>query len=670
MHTTVAPSSDGGAKPHLLRQIVPAPFVLVLKSPRLFPAMIRILAPVLACLLAQVSAQTSAPSFEPVPAKDQPLYRLDFTRFYADEAARKADLSELDRILIKITGLKPRIAQDGAVLASALDLNEQAGRIVDRLQSFGGLRRAVNTDDATAQVEAQEGEDAGTKLETDTTFITISLQALSQDVLDKMLAETAGLRRYAHFIANSRRRKPHTAAEDVEATLNRLATRLDPFRAEFYTLMGTRSPEAKLIVDGRELNLMNGTDYAQALRHKDAQLREQAFRQRLTAYRTQGDVYAFALFEKARTANTVAEFRRFDDATDASLFDHHLDAKTVDAVLKRFRDRADLALRFQSAEQRYQQKILGLPAASPWDMEARPAAMAEPAFTILEASQAVSEALLPLGADYQAELLALFDPRNGRMDIVRGPHREAGDFTWGFGGVQVFYMNGYNGYASDVVTLAHEAAHVVHHRLIHQNNVPWFYSDGARYFSEGCAKINELLILDQLAKSAKNEADRVFYLRASASKLASIKFTAMYWAALATNFEIEVYRRVKAGTLKTPAEIHDVWGEFGRLWSSEFTAFPDLKYTWADTHHFFDASRYYSNYLFAWVLSLAVYERIQADPGFADKFVGLMRVGFSDEPATLLKSHLGIDLADAAALDRMFMTIDDKVTRFEKAVAR
>ena len=78
----------------------------------------------------------------------------------------------------------------------------------------------------------------------------------------------------------------------------------------------------------------------------------------------------------------------------------------------------------------------------------------------------------------------------------------------------------------------------------------------------------------------------------------------------------------------------------------DFDQFPDLKYTWAGTHHFFDASRYYSNYLFAWVLAIAVNERLDADPLFAEKFVKLMKAGFSNDPISLLRTQLGIDLAD------------------------
>jgi oligoendopeptidase F len=229
-------------------------------------------------------------------------------------------------------------------------------------------------------------------------------------------------------------------------------------------------------------------------------------------------------------------------------------------------------------------------------------------------------------------------------------------------------MQGYNGYVTDVVTLAHESAHAVHFSLLYKAGVPWYYGDGARYFTEGFAKVNELLILDQLAKGAKTEAERLFYLRELNGKLASVKFAAMYWAAYATAFETEVYRRVKSGAVKKPQDIHEVWAEFGRLWLLDFDKDPDLKYTWAGTHHFFDSPRYYSNYLFAWVLAVTVYDRLESDPQFADKFVKLMKTGFSDEPAVLLRTHLDIDLAAPKGLERIFSLVEKRLVAFEKEV--
>src|SRR5205085_10187386 len=134
--------------------------------------------------------------------------------------------------------------------------------------------------------------------------------------------------------------------------------------------------------------------------------------------------------------------------------------------------------------------------------------------------------------------------RSRTQSTGRGLHHR---FSYGPG--WVFFMRGYDGQTNQVVTLAHEAAHAVHYRLLFNSGVPYSYGDGAGYFVEGCAKINELLVLDTLAKQAKNDAERLFYARQSASKLASIRFTSMYWSAFATSLESEVVHQIASGLL-------------------------------------------------------------------------------------------------------------------------
>ena len=216
--------------------------------------------------------------------------------------------------------------------------------------------------------------------------------------------------------------------------------------------------------------------------------------------------------------------------------------------------------------------------------------------------------------------------------------------------------------------LAHESAHAVHFRLIFQNKVPWVYSSGAPYFTEGFAKVNELLILNYLAKHATTADERLYYLKELSSKLASVKFASVYWAAIATSFEVQAYRRAAAGQLTKPDELHDIWAELGRQWTFEFDKYPDQRFAWAGTHHFFDAPRYYSNYLFAWVLAVSLYDKFDQDPTTVQKYLGLMKTGFIDDPDVLLKTHLGIDFTDPQVLKGVFSSIDRSVTEFEKQV--
>lgn len=625
---------------------------------------------ILVCLFATVVVHAADQPFIPIPETEKVLYKFNFHKwFYADEAVRQKDLVEFKKLKEQITALKSDVSTKAVQLLAAVELKQRMGIIADKLQSYGGLRFAVNTQDPLALKEKQEGEDARTDFDVSTAFVDYTVQTLDDKTLKIFVDEVPELKRYKYLFSDWRRKNLHTAPENVEKAFNKLSPRLDPFRDVFYTLMLSRSPDAILNVGSRSLNVTKAGDYAEVLRLEDRKLREAGFQKRLATYKAQGDLFAFALYEKALAANDVAEFRSYSNAIDANLFEYFLSPEAIDAVLKGFRDSASLAIRFQKAEQIYQRKLLGLNSAEPWDLESRPISTPEPRFTIGDASKAVRESTRLFGTDYAAELEHLVDPRNGRLDIVPGSNRKSGDFTWGaYGPSWVFFMQGYNGYLTDVVTFAHESAHAVHFRLLYEAGVPWYYGDGARYFTEGFAKVNELLILDHLSKTARTEAEHLFYLRQKVSKLASVKFAAMYWAAYATSFEVEVYRRVKSGAVKKPEDIHEIWGEFGKIWMHEFDRFPDLKYTWPDTHHFFDSSRYYSNYLFAWVFALAVYEQIQSDPTAADKFVDLMKTGFSDEPAVLLREYLGIDFSDPTVIERLFVVVEKQVAEFERHV--
>jgi oligoendopeptidase F len=45
-----------------------------------------------------------------------------------------------------------------------------------------------------------------------------------------------------------------------------------------------------------------------------------------------------------------------------------------------------------------------------------------------------------------------------------------------------------------------------------------------------------------------------------------------------------------------------------------------------------------------------------------------MKRGFPDEPAKLLKSDLGIDLADPNTIDRIFSIVETKLSEFERKI--
>jgi len=624
-----------------------------------------------ALLLGPPGRDARPADFVAIPEAQKPLYHFNFQAlFYPNDLARKQDIAKVSSLIVKFNDLKPQVPTDPKALLQAIITSEEIWTLADRVQAFGGLRLATDTSNSTFETEEREGQELAAKANEQKQFILSTVAELPQSTLDAFLQQEPGLERYAYFLKKTKEAASHRAAPEAEAALAALGADLDPFDRTFRNLMIARSPNATIKVGAVDLNVTDPNEYAQLLRHQDRTIRKDAFDRRMATYRAQGDIFAYALFQKTLLANRISELRKFADSADEAYDSLELNSDLVDRVLQAFRDNAELAIRFQKAEAKYQARILHLKSAEPWDVDASPATLQVPQHTIDDAKGAVIAATAIFGSDYGTELQHLLDPNNGRMDIVPGSNRDGGDFTWGaYGPNWVFFMHGYEGQTNQVVTLAHEAAHAVHYGLLFKAGVPYYYGDGARYFVEACAKVNELLVLDTLAKTADSDDERLYYLRQSASKLASVRFTSMYWAAFATSFERDVVKRIRGGQLTAADEIHDVWGEYGRLWSIDFDRNPDLKYTWPDTHHFLSDSRRYAQYLFAWVVALAFYERAEADPAVGEKFVKLMERGFSDKAAVLLKEEMNIELDSPTNIEKMFKAVERRVAEFEAAAA-
>src|SRR5262249_3714720 len=161
---------------------------------------------------------------------------------------------------------------------------------------------------------------AWSEFEAATRFVSIAVQRLDACTLQEFGAREPKLREYAFLLNDWRRYEPHTAKEAAEKLLAALDPFLDPFQGEFYSLMLARTLDATLIVDGRNLNVMDDGDFAALLRQKDRQIRELAFRKRLVGYNTQADLYAFGLFQKVQLSNSIAKERHYKSATDNALF--------------------------------------------------------------------------------------------------------------------------------------------------------------------------------------------------------------------------------------------------------------------------------------------------------------------------------------------------------------
>jgi oligoendopeptidase F len=592
-----------------------------------------------AMLLSTAFAQEPAP-FAAFP-NGAARYHLDFSRIFATPEAEKADRAVLARELEALQAMRGSVTADGDHLLAALERRDAVRVRVARHAMYLYLRYAVDTRD-----EKSSSDDDALEAEADakSAFVDSEIMAISDARLAQLVAAQPKLATYRYALESIRRWRPHTLPEPEEQLWSSMAPAAVHWQYDLWEKLRSRSAPA---------SGQNSPDRA---------LREAAFRKRWADLAQDRDLYAFALLRLASSRNALARLRHFDDAAAWSYFRRDLTRASVKSLLDRVAANAEVYKRYQRLRAEHVRAAMGYSDANVWDLGARPAGIAPPRFTIDEARRAILEATAPLGEEYAAQLRALLDPANGRMDIVPGPHRKSGGFSEGTLGTQsVFFAGGFTGTYNDVRVLAHESTHAVQRQLMDASGVPLAYTGGPSYLAEALAIFNELLLADTMAA---HDGDP-FYLE----QFLDGKGMAAFSIAPEAELEEAVYDGVAAGTIHGPDDLDALTKRIYIRYTIWPEKHDELKGQWMAVPLMYEDPFYDVNYVYGAIIALRMYASYSHDPkAFAPRYVAMMKNGYTAPPAVLLKQFFGIDLDDP--LDDVVHLLDARVAALRAAYAR
>jgi oligoendopeptidase F len=565
-------------------------------------------------------------------------YHLDFSRIFASPEAEKADRAVLARELEALQAMRGSVADH---LLVALESRDAVRVRVARHAMYLYLRHAVDTRD-----EKSSRDDEALEAEADakSAFLDGEIMAISDARLAQLMAAQPKLATYRYALESIRRWRPHTLPEPEEKLWSSMAPAALNWQYDLWEKLRARNAPP---------SGQNSPDRA---------LREAALRKRWADLSKDRDLYAFALLRLASSRNALARLRHFDDAAAWSYFESDLTRASVKSLLDRVAANADVYKRYQRLRAEHVRQTMGYSDANVWDLSARPAGNAPPRFTIDEARRAILEATAPLGEEYAAQLRALLDPANGRMDIVPGPHRKSGGFSQGTLGTQsVFFAGGFTGSYNDVRVLAHESTHAVQRQLMDAGRVPMAYTSGPSYLAEAMAIFNELLLADTMAARTSDP----FYLE----QFLDGKGMAAFSIAPEAELEEAVYDGVAAGTIRGADDLDVLTKRIYSRTSIWPEKHDELKGQWMAVPLMYEDPFYDVNYVYGAIIALRMYASYSHDPkAFAPRYVTMMKNGYTATPAALLKQFFGIDLDDP--LDDVVRLLDARVAALRAAYAR
>lgn len=606
----------------------------------------------------------AAEEFQPIETGVAAKYRWDLAKnFYASEAAWQKDLNESKQLAEEIQKYKGKVTSSGPLLYELAQKLERLNLLTQKVYVYRYLQYSINT-----KLESQltAADQATSEIGAKVAFVNTELRRISEEDLEKLIAQEPKLKTYRFFLQQNTRYKPHTLSSELEELLATLSPDLFSWQGQMFQKLIDRTDFSEMTSsDSQKLNIYRDRQILSKDRNRD--VRKTAVVKLYDEYSDNADLFGFAFIKQAKTANNIATLRKFNDAFESSLFDAYLSAEQVESFFKAIEKHAPVMKRYVQLRKNRIKAISGIDPVEPWDMEVIPADYKRPRFTIAETTEILNNALAFHGKEYTDDLAKLMNPEQGRLDIVKGENRRPGAFAWGiYGAPLVFYSFAFHGYVDDVQTMAHEAGHVVHYDLIAQNKVPFVYSDGPSYFTESFAMLNEFVTLDYLRNNATQDQDKIFYLE----EWLSVALRRFFDIVMRSEFEYRAYQGILKNEITEAEQLHQLWKQEGLKYVGEdYNKHEFLKYNWTFTPHYFSSPRYYINYLFANLMAISYYQRHHADPSFDQKYVALMKSGFPDTPVNLLREQLNLNPFDPSAVDDAVKILESRVAELEQLYA-
>ncbi|MBV8645733.1 MAG: M3 family oligoendopeptidase [Candidatus Eremiobacteraeota bacterium] len=578
--------------------------------------------------------------------------------YYASPRAEEADrvAAYAAATALRTTTVGPRTPA-GTLLASLRRYDDVLRRL-HRHHAYLQLRASENVSDPAL---ARAVDELDIALDAVSAAMTHRLGTIDDGRRARLERDDPRLRPYDDVLRHAHAAALHTLPDAQELVAAQLDTPFESWLGDEYRRIARASVYPTVTtpsgpVDPRSAAATESPDHA--VRRAAAEARAQV---RASAAPTFADL----LLEVVRVRTASARLHGFADAPSAAYFHQQLTAGEVHAVV-------DAVRRAAGANEDYQRLLAAvaarqMPAAEvrSYDVGLPPAGFAPPSFSFDDARTILPRALAPLGPTYVAQYTALLDPRNGRLDLAGGADRDRTGYSQGFPGtVSSVYLSPYAGTLGDLRTLIHEGGHATHRELMNQHGVLPVHATGPKWMFEAFAIFNELLLYDDLQRTATTPAWKAYYLDRFVDDAAFQVFE----SAQETDLEESLYRGVGDGSLRTAKDVDAltlrVLGAYD-IWPADE---PGRQSFWIGRSLYWRDPLYSVNYLYAGLLATEFFRLKERDPdGFAKRYVALLQNGFDDTPQALLRRFLGIDLRGTGIVDDAVAVIREKTNALRAA---
>jgi oligoendopeptidase F len=540
-------------------------------------------------------------------------------------------------------------------LKACLEFDLDISRKLEKLYTYAHLRNDEDKTHTGHQGNFERVVRLATQISQAGSFIKSEIMAIPGTVMNGFLADKT-LKPYKYHLERILRYRKHTLSEKEEALLAASAEMARAAR-ESFDMLDNADLKLGVVknVDGADVTITQG-NLQSLMQNYDRRVRKEAFETFYSAYEGHRFTYASLLSSSVKKDMFYARSKQYPSVREQALFSENIPVTVYNNLIQSVHE--NLAPLYKYFDIR--KRLLKLDELHAYDCSVPLVKDIHWHMSYQEASEKISEALKPLGADYvQTVKKGMLE--DGWVDRYENKGKRSGAYSSGCYDSNPFILMNYRGdNINSLYTLAHEAGHSMH-SYYSKKNQPYLYADYTIFVAEVASTFNEALVTRYLLSQDIDRAMRIYLI---CREIDNFRGT-LYRQTMFAEFEHLIYQTAENGEPLTGDAFKTIYTRLLKLYFGEGVVLDDcLALECFRIPHF-----YFSFYVYKYATGIsaayALADRvIEGGDKELDDYLNFIKSGGSKYPIDLLKGA-GVDMTSPEPVATALKKFSELVNELE-----
>lgn len=547
---------------------------------------------------------------------------------------------------------------DAKTLSACFELEDDISLHTERLYVYANMRHHEDTAEPQYQSLSEKSKQLTVTVGEALSFMTPEILALSDEQLDKLIADPA-LASYSFTLTEMKRQKAHVLSKQEEALLAQVGS-MSKAPESIYSMLNNADMKFPKIKNekGEEVELTHGR-YIQFLESRNADVRKAAFEAVYGTYRGQRNTIAATLNANVTKNLFYARARKYPSTLEMYLYGDNIPKEVYTNLINTIHKHLPLMHRYM----KLRKQLLNVDELHMYDLFAPVVDEFDMNITFDEAKATVKESLKPLGEKYLEALQEGFN--NGWIDVYENEGKRTGAYSWGAYGTHPYVLLNHKDNLNSMFTLTHEMGHALH-SYHSDNNLPYRDAQYTIFLAEVASTLNEALLMDYMLKKTNDKKEKMYLLAYYIDQFRTTVFRQTMFA----EFEMIIHERAEKGEALTPQLLCEVYYDLNKkYYGDDMIVDKDIEMEWARIPHFY-TSFYVYKYATGFSAAQSFAKQILDDGQPAvERYLGFLKSGGSDYSINILKKA-GVDMSTPTPIEEGMSLLESLIEEMEQMAAK